>query len=195
MKTDLEKPVALVDLDGTLVNYDDGLEKIARKEGLVLDAQNRETYRNILSKIGGFWENLTVLQRGFEVLSVLKSMDFRIEICTKASVNKPDSWTEKINWCNKVLNPILGKPDLDYGITVTTNKSLVYGRVLFDDYPDYCEGWLEHRPRGLVIQVLHDYNKDYRKDDPRVIKYDGTNIIEVTKALSKVKRREGVFGK
>jgi len=39
-------------------------------------------------------------------------------------------------------------------------KSLVYGKVLVDDWPDYYLPWLGVRPRGLVTVPAHPWNAD-----------------------------------
>ena len=54
---------------------------------------------------------------------------------------------------------------------------MVYGKVLYDDYPDYIERWLKHRPRGLVVMPVNDHNKSF--DHPNVFKWYGTNISEL----------------
>ena len=46
-------------------------------------------------------------------------------------------------------------------VTVTHDKGLVYGKVLFDDYPPYIERWLEHRPRGKVLMLETPYNRSF----------------------------------
>src|SRR5581483_6811567 len=55
------------------------------------------------------------------------------------------------------------------------------GVALYDDYPPYVEAWLRHRPRGLVVMPAHEHNRDFRH--PNVVRYDGTNLAEVERAM------------
>lgn len=60
-------------------------------------------------------------------------------------------------------------------------KGLVYGAILVDDWPEYVERWLKHRPRGLVVMPASSNNVGY--NHPNVIRYDGSNIDEVRKRM------------
>ena len=82
-------------------------------------------------------------------------------------------------------NKNLGK---DIDITITRDKSLVYGKVLVDDYPAYAERWLKHRSRGLVIMPANKDNREYKH--PQVIRFDGSNLAQVREAMERVKLRK-----
>ena len=71
---------------------------------------------------------------------------------------------------------------------MTEDKGLVYGKVLFDDWPEYITSWLEYRPRGLVIMPNHPHNQGFKH--PNVIRYIGSNWEEVRTALIKVRDRK-----
>lgn len=66
-------------------------------------------------------------------------------------------------------------------VHVVSDKGLVYGVALYDDYPRYIEAWLEHRPRGLVVMPANASNKHF--SHPNVIRYDGTTLAEVERAM------------
>jgi hypothetical protein len=89
---------------------------------------------------------------------------------------------EKVQWCEK--QPELAEAD----IHLTMNKGLVYGKLLFDDFPDYMTKWLRHRPRGLGIMPVTAYNGAYSQ--PNVVKYDGTNVEAVVTAMQIAYDRE-----
>jgi hypothetical protein len=38
---------------------------------------------------------------------------------------------------------------------------LVYGKVLYDDFPPYILRWLEWRPRGKVLMLDAQHNRDF----------------------------------
>ena len=180
------KNIALFDMDGTLVNYDKGMWEQLKKH------MSEEQFNNLPSNIHGqlpdwlfnlkqliynqpyWWRDLEKVKIGFDVFNLAKEIGFDIRILTKGPITSSNAWKEKVEWC-KIHVP-------DIKITITEDKSLVYGKVLVDDFPDYVLNWLEYRPRGLVIMPLHDYNKDFKH--PNVIHYDGTNIEQVKEALS-----------
>ena len=96
-------------------------------------------------------------------------------ILSKGPRSNPDAWAEKIVWCRRNM------PDDDYGITLTDDKGLVYGKVLVDDWPKYVGRWLTWRRRGLVVMPAHPYNAGF--EHPQVVRYDGTNLQEVRERL------------
>ncbi|MCK5018074.1 MAG: hypothetical protein KAS32_13540, partial [Candidatus Peribacteraceae bacterium] len=105
---------------------------------------------------------------------------FEIMILTKGPKSSPNAWKEKVEWCR------LHVPDAK--ITITEDKSLVYGKVLVDDFPDYIIPWLKYRPRGLVIMPEHKYNIEFC--NPRVVHTNGDNIGVIKEVLTQVKDRE-----
>jgi 5'-nucleotidase len=94
---------------------------------------------------------------------------------------KSRAWKEKLEWCREHL-------DEKTPVTITENKSLTYGRLLFDDWPEYYRPWLKQRPRGLVVALEHPWNKD--ETHPRVVRYDGSNLDEIRKAVQAAYDRE-----
>jgi hypothetical protein len=84
-------------------------------------------------------------------------------ILTKGPYNATSAWTEKVQWCREHIYYV--------PITITEDKSLVYGKVLVDDWPPYVTQWLEWRPRGLVIMPDQPWNQDFIH--PNVFRYRG----------------------
>lgn len=78
-----------------------------------------------------------------------------------------------MEWCNRHLANYID------GVTIAHDK--VYGALLVDDWPDYIESWLKHRPRGLVIMPASDLNASFTH--PSVVRYDGSNIEEVRQRM------------
>lgn len=81
---------------------------------------------------------------------MLREFDFELHVATKGPYNRPNAWAEKVKWCHKHLR--------DASVHVVDDKSLLYGKVLVDDWPAYVEKWLEWRPRGLVVMPAYGYN-------------------------------------
>ena len=190
-ESNIEESVALIDLDNTLTDYDLAMQRDLN----LLKSPNEEEYiigqhklhpdyifdrMKLIKSRGEWWESLPKLQLGFDILEVLRDLDFYISILTQGPKENTVAWSHKLSWCLKNV------PDLD--VTITRNKGLVYGKVLVDDYPPYVENWLKHRKRGLVIMPAHFWNKDFTHS--QVIRYDGSNIDEVKKALEIVKNRK-----
>lgn len=152
-----QRKIALFDMDGTLVDY----HKVLSKDMESLRAPNEcefdssilhdekipeyiEKRKYLITNQPGWWENLPKYYPGWFVLNLCQSVGYKIVVLTKGPNNRDQAWTEKVKWVKKYL------PDVTTIIT-SEDKSLVYGRVLVDDYPDYVHGWLKHRPRGLAI--------------------------------------------
>lgn len=179
MKAQNEK-VALVDMDGTLVAYDEKLQEdlklIAGPNDPPLDPSNYElpayleARRHMITSQTGWWLKLKKFKLGWDVLDLLRNRDWRIVVLTKGPSSKPSAWSEKMEWCS------INLPDIE-GVTITHDKGLVYGKVLVDDFPDYILRWLKWRPRGLVIMPAHPHNENFHH--PNVVRYNGTNLDEV----------------
>jgi 5'-nucleotidase len=180
--------IALFDMDGTLADYDKALladlEKIRSPyEPVITDSHFDgnpdyvEQRRHMITNQSGWFLKLERFQLGWDVYEMCRDIGYKIAILTKGPQSKYSAWNEKIQWCHNHM----GKDALD-GVTITHDKSLVYGNVLVDDYPDYVTGWLKNRPRGLVIMPAHNFNKDF--SHPQVIRYDGKNVNEVRVMLT-----------
>ncbi len=186
---DSAERIALLDMDGTVVDYDGEMQRQMR---LLMGPDEKEftgwddvpphidRRRDLIRRQPGFWRNLPRLEAGFEVLDMILKIGFETHVLTKGPKRTTTAWTEKVEWCDANLPP-------EVEVTVTRKKSLVYGRVLVDDFPPYFMPWLEQRPRGLVIAVRQDWNKD--AIHPNVIVYDGSNKEQVFKALQRAYSR------
>jgi hypothetical protein len=184
--------IALFDLDGTLCDYEKGLARALKKirgpnepdVQFPID-HNSPKYirerRNLITSNGEWWAKLPKLQLGFDVWNLAEKLEYRIMILTQGPRRNPKAWSGKKRWIDKHLGT-----ELD--VTITRDKSLVYGKVLVDDFPGYVMKWLVWRPRGLVIMPAGEVNKDFRH--PQVIRYDGSNLKEVKQAMKKAKYRE-----
>lgn len=172
--------VALIDLDGTLADFDDTMHEQLKRllspgERLPHDIhKSREPWlenrMDLIMRQPGFWENLPIIPSGFRVYRLLCELGYRPAVLTRGPGTKPLAWAEKVRWCQKHL------PEVDITI-VTRKKSLVYGKVLFDDYPPYIESWLEHRPRSKVLMLETQYNSGFMHPQVlRIARQPGAHI-------------------
>lgn len=156
------EPVALVDLDGTLADYNGAmtaaLEEIATPGDQTIIGQQAPSHLRarqlMIRSQPGWWRNLPKLEKGFEILKVLRELDFEIHILTKGPNKTTNAWTEKVEWCQEHVP--------DASIVIAQDKGLVYGKVLVDDWPDYVTRWLEWRPRGYVIMPDQPWNHGFK---------------------------------
>lgn len=155
--TERDDKVALVDIDGTLADFRGALDRdVARVlNGHGVDVNVPacvvQEVEYLIRGQAGWYRNLKPIPFGFEIVRVLQEIGFRIMIMTKSSKESKNAWSEKVAWIAEHL------PEAD--VTVTQDKSLVYGRVLVDDYPGHFLRWMEHRPRGIVVMPTQAWNK------------------------------------
>jgi 5'-nucleotidase len=201
----MEDRIALIDLDGTVADYDTEMRAqmaLLRAPGEP-EYTHRPTYdedapahitarRKAIQRQVGFWKNLKPIALGFQVVEELRRLQFGLHVLTKGPTSTPNAWSEKLEWCKEHLP--------DAGVTISGDKSLVYGRVLFDDFPPYFEKWLSVRPRGLVICLPHPWNEGYDKggpkEHPNVFRYHGTPTAktELTARLTRAFERAAKEG-
>ena len=181
MSDTVDDDVALVDLDGTIADFDG---EMSRRMALlrspdevsydgIYEDDDLPTYirerRKLIKNQPGFWRTLPRLELGFQIIDTLLDVGFKINILSKGPRLVPAAWQEKFEWCCEYV-PYAS-------ITLTQQKSRTYGRILVDDFPDYFLPWLKVRPRGLVIAVAQPWNE--KTVHPNLIRYDGTNLETV----------------
>lgn len=182
--------IALFDIDGSLADFEGSLRKgmnalrgptepeITEATDLYAMEHQHPYIRarmDLVKSQPGFWRELAPLDDGFAVLAQAIRLGFSINVLSKGPTRLSSAWAEKHEWC--MQQPLLAGAD----IHLTMNKGLTYGLMLYDDYPPYLETWLANRPRGLGIMPVRRYNRDFTH--PNVIKWDGTNLTAVIRAM------------
>ena len=163
MTTATHELIALIDMDGTIADFDGQMRKdlarlVAPGEGETLITSPDDSQepiwlahrKQLIRSVPGWWENLPRHQPGFTIVEVLRLHGFTLMVLTKGPYKAAQAWTEKVNWCRKHIP--------DASITITEDKGLVYGKVLVDDWPAYGIRWLQWRPRGLLIVPAWHWN-------------------------------------
>ena len=186
---DNDDKVALVDMDGTLCDFRGALDRDIAKvlnghgEDVKVPACVVQEIEWLIRGQAGWYRNLKPLPFGFVIVRLLQEIGFRIMIMTKSSKESKNAWSEKVAWIAEYL------PEVD--VTVTQDKSLVYGRVLVDDYPNHFLRWMEHRPRGIVVMPNQAWNKGTSKR-PNLYQVSSTEDLEALRpVLEEAYERKG----
>lgn len=195
--------ICLIDMDGTLFDYEgqlrSDLKKIAGPDDPNFDeielweeARQQPWLKariDLIKNQPDWWRNLPPLEIGFALRDMAFSEGFHCKILTKGPRSRPDAWAEKL----RCIDAHFGN-DHDFECAGGTDKyppkSGTFGRVLIDDYPDYMRGWLKHRPRGLGLMPAQRCNKGFQH--PNVLVIDGSkeSMILAKNALAAAYRRE-----
>jgi 5'-nucleotidase len=164
--------LALIDLDGTVADYESAIDRELHSMQSPYEPAYAFKFSNeteptwlkarirLIRQRPGFWRELHPLKLGMDVVQLMRDEGYALNVLSKGPVSSTNAWTEKFEWSRQYI------PDAQ--VTLTEEKGLVYGRVLFDDWPVYIKSWLEHRPRGLVLMTAHRWNADFTH--PNVIR-------------------------
>jgi 5'-nucleotidase len=189
--------IGLFDLDGSLADYEGQLRNDIRKlvseadlkrfdELGMWQADEQEPFKSLIRLIKKqpcWWRSLPVLEDGMKIYNLSTEIGFENHVLTKGPKRYPRAWKEKVEWSQEHLGELVN-------VHITSRKSMVYGKFLYDDYPEYVDDWLKARPRGIAIMPVNQTNLSY--SHPRCIKWDGKNYEEVKTALKECYERETV---
>lgn len=186
-----EDDVGLFDMDGSLADYEGALmrdmEMLRSPSEPPFDDPHDESQPHLVARTRliksqpGWWLGLAPIKMGWDVYHAALDLGFNNHILTKGPKRYPQAWKEKVEWCHREIGPVAD-------VHVVSDKKLVYGKFLYDDFPEYMLRWLSFRPRGLGIMPVNRHNADF--SHPQVIKYTGDNLPFVIKALGSVKNRQ-----
>lgn len=183
--------IALFDMDGTLADFVKGMEVAMRPLQSTDEQWDYDNYsqdqepsymrarRRLVKQQPGFWRELPAYEPGFTLLYMALEIGFHITVFTKVPLGQPQAAAEKIEWCKRHLDPIIGAGN--YDMAQVSNKGFTYGRLLVDDWPAYIEPWLQHRPRGQVIMPAHAYNTHYKREG-QVLRFATENLGDLAAA-------------
>lgn len=124
--------------------------------------------KDLIKRQPGFWMDLPVIPFGMELYDLLGQLNYSRMILTKGPTSNSAAWTEKVIWCSRQVPTA--------GVTITDDKGLVYGKILYDDFPPYILRWLEWRPRGKVLMLDNAHNQDF--EHPNVKRCFRTPLAE-----------------
>lgn len=188
--------IAWFDMDGSLFDYDGHMRaKLATicspEEQVIISTTDlwelekqyphMKSRMDLIKSLPGWWRSMPPLENGFSVFRLARGIGFDCRILTKGPKANAIAWMEKVESCQHHLGEKID-------IAIVSSKGEVYGRVLYDDYPPYMTAWLQNRPRGLGIMPVTKSNEDFQH--PNLVKFDGTNLDQVERALKIVWERK-----
>lgn len=169
--------IALLDMDGTVCRWHERLDKdlndLLGQDRAKLPPETITKIEHLIRKQTGWYFNLEPIELGFKIVEVLREVGFTIMVATKATPKAANAWSEKAAWCMKYF------PHAQ--VTVTEDKTLLYGKLLVDDYPKFADPWLKKRPRGYVIMPDQPWNQGY--EHPRVRRVKTMEDVEALRPL------------
>ena len=113
------KQTVFVDMDGVLVNFQSGIDKISQED--------RTKYANDLDEVPGIFSLMEPNEGAIEGYKWLCE-NFDTYILSTAPWENPSAWIDKLLWVKKYL------PELAYKrLTLSHNKHLLKGDFLIDD--------------------------------------------------------------
>uniref|UniRef100_A0A7S3UEC2 Glycosyl transferase family 1 domain-containing protein n=1 Tax=Picocystis salinarum TaxID=88271 RepID=A0A7S3UEC2_9CHLO len=184
------KPVILLDMDNTIVDWDSEFQARWRKRNgshanrypeLVVNRQNfeielnfAEKYRDdVLSVVAepGFYKNLHPIPGAVEAVYEMVALGCEVRFCTSTHYVCPgQSAEEKFEWVREHLGE-----EYVNKLIITSDKTAVKGDILVDDKP-VITGCVEDPD---WIHVVYDQSYNSKVDKPRLQSwYDWRSVIE-----------------
>lgn len=119
LKRNKAKQIVFVDMDGVLVNFQSGIDKISEEE--------KEKHQGNLDDVPGIFSLMEPNEGAIEGYKWL-CKNFDTYILSTAPWDNPSAWQDKLHWVKKYL------PDLAYKrLILSHNKHLLNGDYLIDD--------------------------------------------------------------
>ena len=118
----MEKKRLYFDMDGVLVNFQSGIDKLT-------DAVKRE-YEGRLDEVPGIFSLMEPLEGAIEAVHKLQE-HYDVYILSTAPWNNPSAWSDKVSWVTRHLDDVFHKR-----MIITHCKHLCEGDYLIDDRPN-----------------------------------------------------------
>ncbi len=160
--------IVLVDLDNTVADFDRGMEIFLRKlhpDVQIIPACDRRTFwyqRDYPEKLHplmqgiynshGFYADLLPIEGAIEAINEMSKDGIEVMLCSANLRDNPYCASEKHAWVGRYLGR-----DFVERLILSTDKTMVYGRVLIDDNPN-LEGII--KPSWDRVIFDRPYNRE-----------------------------------
>ncbi len=164
-----EAKIVLVDMDGVIVNLEEGLIKVMRREYpdiLIPPPQDRTSfyfrnnfniiYHNTIRDIEtrpGFFRTLPPIPEAKEALLEMGSRGHDVIICSSPLLHNPTCASDKYNWLEENIGP-----GWDKKLIIAKDKTLIMGDILIDDRPEIRGNYV---PVWEYVLFDHPYNRNF----------------------------------
>lgn len=159
--------IILVDMDGVLVDFEEGHQRMCRERGLPPEVECRDrTEWDILSLVGpewrdtvseiwhspGFFAGLAPVDGAVEILHAWLREGHKVFVCTAPLSHSETCAQEKLGWVRKHLGIEFVRRTI-----ITADKTLVHGDFLLDDKP-VITGAIRPTWKHLVFAAHYNRN-------------------------------------
>lgn len=178
------KPIALFDMDGSLADFDHRMREELLK--IKSDYEPDPGYifwhglpKHIFPRMEliwsqpGWWLSLPPIEMGINAFNYAEEKGFECHIVTKGPRGCTIAWKEKVEWCQRYLGHSVP-------IHITSNKGMIRGDILYDDYPKFVLEWLTATPEGVALVPLSEVSKDFEHNKVIKISKGDWNIVTAT---------------
>lgn len=119
LNLNMEKKRLYFDMDGVLVNFQSGIDKLSEEV--------KAEYEDRLDEVPGIFSLMEPMEGAIEAVHQLQEL-YDVYILSTAPWNNPSAWADKVVWVTKYLDDIFHKR-----IIITHCKHLCEGDFLIDD--------------------------------------------------------------
>ncbi|MCR4965931.1 MAG: hypothetical protein K6A41_09785 [Bacteroidales bacterium] len=162
----MEKPILYIDMDGTLVDFQSGIDRLDEKTRMLYnkhyDSKTDTKYGAHYDDVPGIFALMDPMPGAIKAVEELTKR-YDLYILSTAPWNNPTAWCDKLNWVKRYFGG--GEDSVFYKrLILSHHKDLCRGSILIDDRP---EKWGAGNFDGEVIH----FGEEPYKTWPEVVKH------------------------
>lgn len=179
---DMYSQTILVDMDGTIANYDEAMSSAMREyykrnditteNWHSLSLPDIHNVRCMLQSVPGFFYNLKPIQGALEALCEMEEKGYNVYILSSPSIKSDSCHSEKCMWLRDKMGDKWARR-----LILTKDKTMVYGDYLIDDKP-HISGLIDN-PCWRHIVYAHHYNVNIPENEHKKYLHDWNDWLSV----------------